>query len=816
MKQFILFLLVLLPVCAFAQFTETFDGPEITTTNQWKGDLNDFQITDDGWLSLIGGPAKKCSRLKISLPYSNNMEWKFDVRMNFTPSDPNHIRFYLLTENLPLLGISSEYYIQIGSTKKTITLRRFRETEKTPVRIIEKELDVLKQNIVSLSVKVTLENSSLWSLYVRVEGENAYTLLGTKEQKISSGIKYIESGFACHYSKKVRGHFIDNIEISSNITPSEEEPENPDPEDPVSPIVLPKLLSVQPLSLCELQFTFDLPVNITNGRFAISGIGKADKVMYADEELKTIVNTSYPKEMVPGTDYTVSYSGLADLEGNELEIFSEDFTLEDDGGNEEGDGDNGKDDEKGTADPGSILINEIMADPKGLKELPETEYVELHNATVDRITLSGWQFSYGGKAKPIETFELPAGGYAVLYRSGRDIKVDPSALEVPLENFPSALANAGKQLQLLDGSGNVIDDVTYDKAKPAKSWERSSSGDWHLSSDPRGGTPGSVNSSGKEEEPTEPEEPVEPDDPDKPDHSEDPDDPDKPDDSEDDPSVIVEPSEFIINELLPNPFAGGSEYIELYNRSDRSLPLSGLSVAVRKADGTLNTRYPLSSVTSMIEPDGYVLLTKNKSGVTDFYTILSSLSLFEIPKLPILANTSSTLVLFRTKDETVIDEVSYSSKWHASSIKDQKGVALERIDPEAETQSAANWTSASATAGYGTPGYQNSQSKIPNPDEPDQPTGVEAPEWVPGSNHYSITYYLDQPGYNCRAFVFNTAGQRVAEIANHELLGLSGQLTWDGSSSAGRKLPTGVYIFYAEVYHSGGTVKRYKQVFLIR
>lgn len=790
MKQFILFILVLLPVCAFAQFTETFDGPEITTTNQWKGDLSDFQITDDGWLSLIGDPAKKYSRLKISLPYSNNMEWKFDVRMNFTPSDPNHIRFYLLTENLSSLGISSEYYIQIGSTKKTITLRRFRETEKAPVRIIEKELDVLKQNIVSLSVKVTLENSSLWSLYVREEGENIYTLLETKEQKISSGIKYIESGFACHYSKKVRGHFIDNIEISSNITPSEEEPENPDPEDPVSPVILPKLLSVQPLSLCELQFTFDQSVDISEAWFMLSGIGKADRIGYADEQTKTVVNTKYPGEMVAGVDYTISYDNLTDMEGNKLAPFSEKFVLE---GEEE-------------AESGSILINEIMADPKGLEELPETEYVELYNTTDNILVLTDWQFSYGGKAKPMTAFDIPSKGYAVLYRSGRDIVVDPSAVKVPLDNFPSALANTGKLLQLLDGDNNLLDEVTYEKATPGKSWERSSSG-WHLSSDLRGGTPGSANSSGEGEE--KPNEPVTPDEPDEPDT---PDEPSL-------PAITVEPGEFVINELLPNPFTGGSEYIELYNRSDHALPVSGLSVAVRKADGTLNTRYPLSSVASVIESDGYVLLTKNLSSVTDFYTILSPSSLFEVPKLPILANTSSTLVLFRTKDEVVIDEVSYSSKWHASSVKDQKGVALERIDPEAETQSAANWTSASATAGYGTPGYRNSQSDISSPDDPDspdEPTGIEVPQWDESSGHYTISYYLDQLGYSCRVFIFNLAGIRVAEIANHELLGMKGQLTWDGYALSGKQLQTGIYIFYAELYHITGTVKRYKHIFPTR
>lgn len=795
MKQFILFILVLLPVCAFAQFTETFDGPEIDSNNPWKGDLSDFQITDDGWLSLVGDPDKKYSRLKISLPYSNNMEWKFDVKMTFTPSDPNHIRFYLLTENLSLLGISSEYYIQIGSTKKTITLRRFRETEKAPVRIIEKELDVLKQNIVSLSVKVTLENSSLWSIYVREEGESTYTLLDTKEQKISSGIKYIESGLACHFSKKVRGHFIDNIEISSNITPSEEEPENPDPEEPVFPVVLPKLLSVQPLNLCELQFTFDRPVDISEAWFMISEIGKADRIGYADEQMKTVVNTKYPEEMVAGINYTITYDGLTDMEGNKLVPFSEEFVLEGEDG--------------GEAESGSILINEIMADPKGLEELPETEYVELYNTTENVLVLTDWQFSYGGKAKPMTTFEIPAKGYAVLYRSGRDIVADPSAVKVPLDNFPSALANTGKLLQLFDGDKNLIDEVTYEKATPAKSWERSSSG-WHLSSDPRGGTPGSVNSSGKgEEKPNEPDKPVTPDEPDDPDT---PGDPSLPD-------ITVEPGEFVFNELLPNPFAGGSEYIELYNRSDRALPVSGLSVAVRKADGTLNTRYPLSSITVTIEADGYVLLTKNLEGVTDFYTIQSPSSLFEVPKLPILANTSSTLVLFRTKDGTVIDEVSYTSKWHASSIKDQKGVSLERIDPDAETQSPSNWTSASATVGYGTPGYPNSQSDISMPDDPDtpdEPTGIKTPQWDESAGHYTISYYLDQPGYNCRAFVFNIAGQRVAQIANHELLGLTGKLTWDGYALSGKQLQTGVYIFYAELYHTSGTVKRYKQVFLVR
>lgn len=794
MKQIILILLVLLPVCAFAQFNETFDGPVLSP--EWLGSRDSFLIVN-GQLQLNAPKGNNgVAHLKRLISYNSDMQWEFDVQMKTVPSENNCMRIYLYMED-----VDTYYYVQIGYKKdkndkveKKIGLRRNGGIDMFDRK--ENSLD----NKTHLNIKVTLKDNKYWKMYSRHIGDNYYKEEGSCIYPISN---HTNSGYFIInmiYTGGRNKHFLmDNIKISHEITPTDtipnDTPVDPAPEEPSNPeVVLPQLLGVQPLSLSELQFVFDQAVDITDASFAVSDIGKANRITYADEKTKTTVNTRYPAEMVPEVNYTVSYTGITDMKGNKLASFSEDFVLE------------GEDD--GETTPGSILINEIMADPKGLTKLPETEYVELYNTTESDLSLSGWQFSYGGKAKPMTTFEIPAKGYAVLYRSGREIFVDPSAIKVPLENFPASLANSGKLLQLFDGNNELIDEVTYKKATPAKSWERTSTGAWCLSTDPRGGTPGSVNSSDSEdsEKPVDPEDPITPDDPDEPDT------PDTPIE----PVILVEPGEFIFNELLPNPFAGGSEYIELYNRSDRALPLSGLSVAVRKNDGTFSTRYPLSSVTATIEPEGYVLLTKNLLGVTDFYTIRESSSLFEVPKLPILANTSSTLVLFRTKDETVIDEVSYSSKWHASSIKDQKGVALERIDPEKDTQLPSNWTSASASSGYGTPGYQNSQSRQLPPDDTEHPTGMDVPQWDNETNLYTIRYYLDQPGYNCRAFVFNTAGQRVAEIANHELLGLTGQLTWDGSSLAGKHLRTGVYIFYAEVYHINGQVKTYKKVFLVK
>ena len=502
------------------------------------------------------------------------------------------------------------------------------------------------------------------------------------------------------------------------------------------------------------------------------------------------LNISFDKELKVGMGYDLLCSGLMDLEGNKIPESSTEIRLEYE---EEPDAPEEPEVPDTPSFPaGSIRINEVMADPKGQKAFPETEYVELYNTTDKAIELNGWSFLYGSKPTVLTALLLDADGYIVLYRSGRDIHIDDSGQDMPLDKFPASLANTGKELALFDPSGKEIDRIAYEKAKAGIAWERSEIG-FYLSTDERGGTPGSANSSPDDE----------------PEDSDRPDTPHKPGIPTD---IIVLPNEIVFNELLPNPYPEGSEYIELYNRSDRALPLAGLSVATRKSDGTLSTHYPLSSIVSPVEPQDYALLTKSMGGVSDFYLISSPDALHEL-KLPVLANTSATLVLFRTEDEVMIDEIRYTSKWHAPSVKNEKGIALERINPDSDTQDEMNWTSASATAGYGTPGYRNSQY---GKQDEGEVTGIESPVYSEATKEYTISYHLDESGYTCRAWIFDISGRHISEVVNHDLLGIEGELAWNGLAVNGSKVRTGVYIFYAELVHPQGQVKRYKEVFLVK
>lgn len=445
---------------------------------------------------------------------------------------------------------------------------------------------------------------------------------------------------------------------------------------------------------------------------------------------------------------------------------------------------------------GSVIIHEVMADPKGLTTLPETEYIELYNKVDQSIDLSNWILNYGTTPIALTGVVIPAHGWAVLYRSGREIEVG-SGQACPLDKFPSALANTGKELSLYDANGQLMDQYTYSKAKPACSWEYDEEG-WHLSTDPRGGTPGEANSEAEENE----EEPDET--------------PDKPEDETNPEPEIPEtqqpqPGDIIINELLPEPFVDGSEYIELYNRSEQELSLKDVCISTRKTDGSLNTRYPLEAYPQTLQAGDYLLLTKSIEGVENFYSLPASLNWLEC-KLPVLSNTGSTVVLYREEGEIIIDEVSYSPKWHAPTVKNKKGVALERKDPDKDSQNADNWTSAASSAGFGTPGLENSQYL--NGDTETDSEEIDDPIYQP-TGTFQIPYRLNQSGYMARGWIFDLSGRKVALIADNTSLGTQGYLEWNGKGRDGSPVNTGIYIIYLELWHPGGNVIRKKQVLLI-
>lgn len=262
----------------------------------------------------------------------------------------------------------------------------------------------------------------------------------------------------------------------------------------------------------------------------------------------------------------------------------------------------------------------------------------------------------------------------------------------------------------------------------------------------------------------------------------------------------VDPGQIVFNEILPNPFSDGSEYIELYNRTVQTLSLAGLYITTRKKDGSFGTHYSLSTLTDPLPSGGYALLTKEASRIKEFYSVADQEALHEL-KIPVLANTSSTIVLARNSDNVIIDELSYSSDWHTTLIAGGKGVALERIDPDGKTQDPGNWASATADAGYGTPGYRNSNRKEPSPGTP---TGSETLIDRLSDDLYHIHYKVDLPGYFCQAALFDLSGRLLLLLPLQQLPEKEGTIDWRSGFLHRQWSTKGLCLLRIRLFHPEG------------
>ena len=274
-------------------------------------------------------------------------------------------------------------------------------------------------------------------------------------------------------------------------------------------------------------------------------------------------------------------------------------------------------------------------------------------------------------------------------------------------------------------------------------------------------------------------------------------------------------NDLIISEILFNPPTGGNEYVEIFNRSDKSFDLRFLSITSRKpSDGSFNNPWVLSAFPLQIEPGEYLVITKSRDLVCEFFGCRAESFFVEPGGMPSLANTSGRAVLLNNRTGEIIDEFAYNEKMHASGISNKKGVALERIDPDKPSDDPANWHSASAETGYGTPGYPNSQHPYSGiSDDLQKNISVFYPSIE--SDSYVIYYKLDAPGYRCNAYVFDSMGRKISQIANNQLLGTEGRILWTGRSDSERSLMSGIYIVYLEVYNTEGKVMKFKKPIVV-
>ena len=542
-----------------------------------------------------------------------------------------------------------------------------------------------------------------------------------------------------------------------------------------------------------------------------------------------------------------------------------------------------------TASPYNVVIDEIMADPSPVAGLPNNEFIELRNVSLQAFNLNGWRI---GDATGFATiginFILQPDSFVVICSNSAASSLTAFGTTIGVSNFPS-LDNDGDQLYLSSKEGRIIHAVNYsadwyqNAVKSQGGWTLemidtknpcSGFSNWISSNDLKGGTPGKKNSADGINKDAQP--------------------PvlvsafaadsvnliltfDEPLDSttaatasnytiSDNIGIAqsataaplfnkvqlrtsaviatnkvytitatgvtdcsgnsigayhtvklgraaaADTADLVINEILFNPKPDGTDYVELYNRSNTIIDLKDCYLTNRSGNGTIGSIKQISVENRLLFPGEYTVITEDAFAVKSQYLAKDPAAFAVIGSMPSLPDDKGDVLILNAQGK-IIDELNYDAHWHFKLIDNNEGVSLERIDYNKPTQNAANWHSAATSAGYGTPGYQNSQF---NSDTQLQGSiGITPSVFSPDNDGFddflTINYQFPEQGYVCNITIFDANGRPVRYLTHNALCSLQGYFRWDGLDEKNGELPIGVYIIFSEVFNLQGKTNRFKQ-----
>lgn len=194
-------------------------------------------------------------------------------------------------------------------------------------------------------------------------------------------------------------------------------------------------------------------------------------------------------------------------------------------------------------------------------------------------------------------------------------------------------------------------------------------------------------------------------------------------------------NDIVINEFMYAPQSPEPEWIEIFNRSDKTIDLKNYKIADNRDTVRVIT------VSKLLTPGEYHIIATDTS-INNFYNITSGIS---YRNFPALNNTGDIVILLDSLNRT-IDSLEYLSSWGGTG-----GKSLERIDTELASTDSSNWKT-SLNKYKATPGYINSVTRkdfditvsdiLFNPKFPLKGNDVQVKAFVQNPGRNSVTFNI--------------------------------------------------------------------------
>ncbi len=271
-------------------------------------------------------------------------------------------------------------------------------------------------------------------------------------------------------------------------------------------------------------------------------------------------------------------------------------------------------------------------------------------------------------------------------------------------------------------------------------------------------------------------------------------------------STPAQYNDVVINEILFNPKVGGHDFVEIYNRSARTINLQDWKIGNRLITDDI----------LLLHPNNYLAFTIDINNLRIQYPNAHQGQLYQVNSLPTYNNSQGQAILYASSG-IMIDSLQYVSTMHASTLKNTKGISLERQSPDMYTNAAETFLSAATTSGGATPGYKNSAQREINAKKNNffltKKTIVTNPNF--GIQNLEINYELTSPNIQVSVHIYSDSGTLVKRLISNQSLGFEGKIHWDGSDDYGQNVRPGHYILWVELLDKNGIKSTFKEAFVL-
>lgn len=469
-------MLLFLPLIATAQLQDNFSDGDFTRNPTWTGDAGSFIVNTQQQLQS-NGPAVTGTIVQLVTPSKATVgtTWEFWANLKLATSSTNYTDVYLVADKADLKAADvNGYFVRIGNTNDEVSLYR-KDAGKAAVMLINGQDKTVATTNNVVRVRVTRTINHEWELSIDVSGTGQHFVhQGTAIDAAHKRSAYF--GVLVRYtSANSKNFYFDDFRITDTQPPVLEE--------------------LQTINQQELTLRFNEPLQPeqaqTIANYTLNG---TIKPTIAELTEAGTVRLVFGQGFGIGNN-TLTIVNLQDLYGNTLsEPVVRNYSFI-----------------PLAVLPGynELIITEIMADETPVVGLPAQEYIELHNATTNKVlTLQGIRYSDATSTTTLPNAQLLPGEYAVVVPNTQVASFTQFGKVIGISNFPS-LNNSGELLQLRRPDGKLIYAVNYsdtwykNAAKREGGWSLemidvtnpcAGSENWTASVDPRGGTPAQPNS----------------------------------------------------------------------------------------------------------------------------------------------------------------------------------------------------------------------------------------------------------------------------------------------------------------------------------